>query len=242
MLNVSSLLLAAALARSASAAVPATLPLERVRLGVRDLPGALAWLDSVLGWKPSYRDGHHALVTSGSVKLELTAADADSTVVLALTSDDVDADHKRLVERGAISLSAPTDRPSGSREALLKGPGGVVVELDGPLAQPPDFVFTELLTGTGETPQADATVKVRYVGSIKDGPTFDETHRTGRPALIPLGSANRCWPQALTRMKVGGRARFVCPPELAYGKKGRPPRIPPNATLIFEVELVGISR
>ena len=60
--------------------------------------------------------------------------------------------------------------------------------------------------------------------------------------MIPLESAVRCWSQALPLMRVGERARFVCPAEAAYGHAGRPPRIPPDATLIFDVDLLGIIR
>jgi catechol 2,3-dioxygenase-like lactoylglutathione lyase family enzyme len=216
--------------------------LDRVRLGVRDLPAALSWLDKVLGWKPAYRDDRRALVASGGVKLELEAAGADSAAALALSSDDADADYRRMLERGAVSIEAPSDRPSGFREAVVRGPGGLTLEIDGPLSQSPEFVYTEIAAGSGETPKASDTVRVRYVGTLKDGTVFDGGHRKGRPALVPLGSAVRCWSQGLTRMKVGGRATFVCPPGLAYGKEGRPPRIPPNATLVFDVELVGILR
>ena len=216
--------------------------IDRLRLNVRDLPAALSWLDRVLGWKPSYRGESRALVSAGGVKLELDAADADSAVTLAVASEDADADYRRLLERGAVSIEAPSDRPSGFREAYLRGPGALTLELDGPLSQSPEFVYTELARGTGEAPKPSDTVKVRYVGTLKDGTVFDEIHRKGRPAMIPLESAVRCWTQGLTRMQVGGRARFVCPPDLAYGKKGRPPRIPPNATLVFDVELVGVMR
>jgi FKBP-type peptidyl-prolyl cis-trans isomerase len=78
------------------------------------------------------------------------------------------------------------------------------------------------------------------MGTLKDGTVFGEIHRKGRPVMIPRESTVRCWTQSLTRMQAGGRSEFVCPPDLAYGKKGRPPLIPPNATLIFDVEFVGV--
>lgn len=215
--------------------------MERLRLGVRDLPAAAAWLDKVLEWKPSYRDERRAVVGSGSVKLELVAAGADSEAAIVLLSDDADADYRRLIERGAAPLEVPSDRPSGVRAAFVRGPGALTFEIDGPLAAPPEFVFTETTPGTGATPKPTDTVKVRYAGTLKDGTVFDGAHRDGRPALVPLTAAIRCWTEALGRMKVGGKAQFVCPPGTAYGKAGRPPRVPPNATLVFDVELVGIQ-
>lgn len=235
------LLLLLACARPGCAARSPGPALERVRLDVKDLPAALSWLDKVLDWKPSYRDERRALIGAGAVKLELDAAPSDSSATLALAGDDADADYRRLLERGAVSIEAPQDRPTGFREAYVRGPGALTVELDGPLAEPSGFAFTEVAPGAGETPKPTDTVSVHYVGTLRDGTVFDGAHRKGRPALIPLPDAVRCWTTALTRMKAGGRAKFVCPPELAYGKAGRPPRIPPNATLTYDVELVGVA-
>ena len=230
--------------RALDAAPPkasSTMPvIDRLRLGVRDLPAAVSWLDKTLGWKPSYRDGRRAVIATGGEKLQLDAADADSTATIALASKDADVDYLGMIGRGAASIEAPSDRPSGFREAYLRGPGGLVFEIEGPLAAPPEFIYTEIVAGTGETPKPSDTVKVRYVGALKDGTIFDDAHRHGRPAMIPLGSAIRCWTQALGRMKVGGRSKFVCPPEMAYGRDGKPPRIPANAALVFEVELAGV--
>jgi FKBP-type peptidyl-prolyl cis-trans isomerase FkpA len=220
----------------------APLAMDRLRLGVRDLPAAVEWLDKVLAWKPSYRDERRAVFSSGTVHIELAAADADAPAALVLASQDADADYGRLLARGAVSVSAPSDRPSGFREASVRGPGALVVELEGPLATPPEFVFTETAAGSGTPPGPSDTVKVHYVGSLKDGTVFDGAHAKGRAALIPLASAVRCWTQALARMKPGGKARFVCPPGMAYGAKGKAPRIPPNATLVYDVELVDVLR
>jgi len=222
-------------------ALDAAPPIERLRLGVRDLPAAAAWLDKVLGWKPSYRDERRVVVGAAGVKLELAAAGADSEAAIVLLSDDADADYRRMPARGAAPLEPPSDRPSGVREAAVRGPGALTFVIDGPLAAPPEFVFTDVAPGTGATPKPTDTVKVRYVGALKDGTVFDGAHRAGRPALVPLTAAIRCWTEALGRMKVGGKARFTCPPGTAYGKAGHPPRIPPNATLVFDVELTGIQ-
>jgi FKBP-type peptidyl-prolyl cis-trans isomerase FkpA len=241
------LLLAAALAPRPALGEPATKAaagpeFARLRVGVRDVPAALAWLERVMSWTPAYRSDSRVLYSTAAAPLELDAAPADSSATVVLASRDADADYRRLLERGAESVAAPSDRPSGFREAYVKGPGALLFELDGPLAAPPDFVFTELRAGSGETPGPEDTVKVRYVGTLSDGTVFDGAHRTGRYAMVPLGSAIRCWPQALGRMKAGGRARFVCPPAMAYGRRGLAPKIPPDATLVFDVELVGVLR
>jgi FKBP-type peptidyl-prolyl cis-trans isomerase FkpA len=209
-----------------------------VRLRVRDLHAAADWLEKTLGWKPVYRDGARARYA----RLQLDAADADGGGALVLASEDVDADDARLRQNGAVPIEPPSDRPSGYRESRLRAPGGLSVELEGPLAAPPEFSFTELSAGTGAAPGPNDTVRVRYVGTLKDGTVFDDAHRKGRAALVPVGSAIRCWRQALGRMKAGGKARFTCPSDMAYGKQGRAPLIPPSATLLFEVELIDVLR
>ena len=189
MIRITALLLLLTGSPRVSAAEASVPPIERLRLGVRDLPAALAWLDKVLGWKPTFRTDSRALLAATGAKFELDAAKDDSTATLALASDDVDADYQRLLERGAVSLEAPSDRPTGFREAYVRGPGALTLEIDGPLSQSPEFVLTEIKPGTGQTPKPTDTVKVHYVGSLKDGPAFDQSHREGRPAMVPLPSA-----------------------------------------------------
>lgn len=212
----------------------------RVRVGVRDLPSAVDLLGRLLGWTPVYRGSDRVLFSTDTAPLELDAAAADTKTTVVLSVDDVDALYRALLTRGAVPALAPADRPSGYREASVQGPGAVTLLLEGPLDAPPDFAFTELRAGSGEAPGPEDTVKVRYFGTLRDGTVFDGSHRNGLPAMIPLASAIRCWSQALPRMKVGGRARFVCPPEMAYGREGRPPKIPPNAALTFDVQLFGV--
>ncbi|NNN05747.1 MAG: hypothetical protein HKL90_07585 [Elusimicrobia bacterium] len=234
-------LIISALARAGAAPSNPDRPrFARVRAGVRDLPAAVDRLSRLMGWTPTYRGDDRVMFSTDTAPLELDAATADSLATIVLSVDDVDARYRELLKRGAVSMTAPADRPSGCREASVQGPGALTLELEGPLAAPPDFSFTELRAGTGEAPGPEDTVKVRYVGTLSDGTVFDGSHRAGLPAMIPLASAIRCWSQALPRMKAGGRARFVCPPEMAYGREGRPPKIPPNAALTFDVELFGV--
>jgi FKBP-type peptidyl-prolyl cis-trans isomerase FkpA len=70
---------------------------------------------------------------------------------------------------------------------------------------------------------------------------FDSSVERGTPAQFPLNRVIPCWTEGVGMMKVGGKARLECPPDIAYGAAGAPPRIPPNATLLFEVELLGIE-
>ena len=101
--------------------------------------------------------------------------------------------------------------------------------------------ITMLEEGSGASPKASDTVKVNYRGTLVNGQEFDSSYRRNEPAVFPLNRVIPCWTEGVQKIKVGGKAKLVCPPNLAYGSRGVP-GIPPNSTLIFEVELLGISR
>jgi len=94
--------------------------------------------------------------------------------------------------------------------------------------------------GEGPSPDLDDRVTVHYHGTFPDGEVFDSSRERDEPATFPLAGIIPCWTEALQEMKQGGRARVVCPPDTAYGERGAPPRIPPGATLNFEVELLDV--
>jgi FKBP-type peptidyl-prolyl cis-trans isomerase len=96
--------------------------------------------------------------------------------------------------------------------------------------------------GTGATPAATDKVKVHYTGTLVNGKVFDSSVQRGQPAEFPLGGVIKCWTEGLQKMKVGGKAKIVCPSDIAYGPQGRPPVIPGNAVLTFEVELLEIVK
>lgn len=100
--------------------------------------------------------------------------------------------------------------------------------------------YYDLVVGTGATPQPGAKVKVDYAGWLKDGTRFDTSLERPHPIAFELGKGMVIagWDQGIATMKEGGKRQLVIPPELAYGDGGRPPVIPPKATLVFEVELV----
>ncbi|MEQ1804566.1 MAG: FKBP-type peptidyl-prolyl cis-trans isomerase, partial [Burkholderiaceae bacterium] len=99
-----------------------------------------------------------------------------------------------------------------------------------------------LKQGTGTSPRATDVVKVHYRGTFPDGKEFDSSLARGKPAEFPLNGVIKCWTEGVQRMKVGGKAKLTCPSAIAYGERGAGGGlIPPNATLHFEVELLGIS-
>ncbi len=104
------------------------------------------------------------------------------------------------------------------------------------------LVYQEIKAGTGDQPKATDKVKVHYTGTLTDGTVFDSSVQRGQPATFPLNGVIKCWTEGLQLMKVGGKAKFICPSDLAYGDRGSPPKIKPGATLVFEVELLEIVK
>jgi len=103
------------------------------------------------------------------------------------------------------------------------------------------LVYQSLREGSGASPAASDRVKVHYRGTLPDGREFDSSYARKEPAEFPLDRVIPCWTEAVQRMKVGGKARLRCPPSIAYGERGAGQGlIPPNATLVFEVELLDI--
>lgn len=100
------------------------------------------------------------------------------------------------------------------------------------------LIYKEIKPGTGVQPKSTDIVKVHYTGTLADGKEFDSSVKRGQPVEFPLGQVLPCWSEGVSMMKVGGKAKLVCPSDLAYGDFGRPPLIPGGATLVFEVELL----
>jgi FKBP-type peptidyl-prolyl cis-trans isomerase len=100
-----------------------------------------------------------------------------------------------------------------------------------------------ITSGTGPTPKRGDTVAVHYTGWLTNGTKFDSSVDRNEPFSFVLGTGQviQGWDQGVASMRVGDKARLTIPPELAYGEKGYPGAIPPNATLIFDVELLSIS-
>lgn len=117
--------------------------------------------------------------------------------------------------------------------AAAKEPGAVVT--------PSGLVYRSLKDGSGASPAANDRVKVHYRGTLPEGKEFDSSYKRGEPIEFPLSGVIKCWTEGVQRMKVGGKAKLTCPASIAYGERGAGGVIPPNATLLFEVELLGIN-
>jgi peptidylprolyl isomerase len=133
-----------------------------------------------------------------------------------------------LVAAGAAYLFAPS----------LTGPraGAEVTTASG-------LKYTDTVVGTGPSPRPGQTAVVHYTGTLTDGTKFDSSVDRGQPYEFPLGRGRviRGWDEGVATMKVGGKRHLVVPPALGYGTAGQPPKIPGGATLVFDVELLGVK-
>ena len=103
------------------------------------------------------------------------------------------------------------------------------------------LVSEDLVVGTGATAAVGDTVTVHYRGTLVDGTEFDSSYKRKKPLEFKLNGVIPCWTEGVQKMKVGGKGRLVCPPNLAYGENGSGDQILPNATLDFVVELLEIN-
>jgi len=135
---------------------------------------------------------------------------------------------KKLATCAAAILVAATFQAAAAEPKETKTASGIAITL--------------LKEGTGASPKASDTVKVHYRGTLTNGKEFDSSYGRGQPASFPLNRVIPCWTEGVQALKVGGKAKLVCPPNLAYGSRGVPGTIPPDATLVFEVELLDIQK
>jgi len=111
------------------------------------------------------------------------------------------------------------------------------------ITTPSGLVIEELVVGTGEAAAAGRKVSVHYTGWLTDGSKFDSSKDRGDPFIFPLGRGHviKGWDEGVAGMKVGGKRKLVIPSALGYGARGAAGVIPPNATLVFEVELLAVN-
>jgi FKBP-type peptidyl-prolyl cis-trans isomerase FkpA len=133
-----------------------------------------------------------------------------------------------------VSVSAV---PAAAQNAVLDA----AAKEAGALVTKSGLVYRALKEGGGASPGATDTVKVHYKGTFPDGKEFDSSYSRGTPIEFPLNRVIPCWTEGVQRMKLGGKAKLTCPSQIAYGERGAGGVIPPNATLVFEVELLGIN-
>ena len=111
----------------------------------------------------------------------------------------------------------------------------------GVVALPSGLCYEIVKEGSGAFPKATDTVKVHYTGTLVDGKKFDSSVDRGEPAEFPLNGVIKGWTEGLQKINKGGKIKLYVPSDLAYGDEGRPPTIPPAATLVFDVELLDMK-
>ena len=156
---------------------------------------------------------------SGNKKLKLRDADLEEW------GPRVDA---LLQRRGSPAITREKERGAALAGAEAQLPGAE--RLEG------GVVFRSLQAGDGESPKPGTKVRVKYEGRTADGKVFDSS----ASAEVPLDKVVRCWTLAVPKMKVGGKARLVCPSTAAYGDQGRPPQVAGGGAVIFDIELLGL--
>lgn len=148
---------------------------------------------------------------------------------------------ERRDDEGRIKLPANSDltfsielvgfeSPQAAQPAAAKGE---------PVTLPSGLVIEDMVVGTGAECPRGATVKVHYKGTLTNGKEFDSSYGRGQPIEFPLANLIQGWQEGIPGMKVGGKRRLTVPYQMGYGERGFPPDIPPRATLIFEIELLG---
>lgn len=163
-------------------------------------------------------------VVTGRGTLKMSIEGKDASGVFRYTDTFV----KRLGQWRAIaSQNTPIPTPRGAGEVTT----------------PSGLKYTDIVVGTGDSPKSGQTVTVHYTGTFENGTKFDSSVDRGRPYpfKIGVGQVIKGWDEGVMTMKVGGKRRLIIPPSLGYGAAGAGGVIPPNATLVFEVELLGVK-
>lgn len=157
--------------------------------------------------------------------------------------------------RGYVPLTAAAQKKSGNKTNLILGLVIIVIIVGfgaywfwpkgsgGEIKTKSGLKYSDQVIGTGASPSPGKEVTVHYTGILENGTKFDSSVDRGQPFtfVIGTGSVIQGWDEGVMSMKVGGKRRLIIPPNLGYGASGAPPSIPPNSTLIFDVELLGVK-
>jgi len=140
----------------------------------------------------------------------------------------------------SIALIAQTKKPA---KGSAKTPDGPTAVTGKPTTTPSGLEYWEIKKGTGKLAEKGKKVSVHYTGWLTDGKEFDSSRDSGEPIQFDLGTGQviKGWDEGIAGMKVGGKRQLRIPPALGYGARGAGSAIPPNATLVFDVELMGVK-
>jgi FKBP-type peptidyl-prolyl cis-trans isomerase FklB len=144
---------------------------------------------------------------------------------------------QEMIEREKTRLEEASTKNAAEGKKYLEANA----KKEGVVTLPSGLQYKVITEGTGKQPTAENIVKVHYRGTLIDGTEFDSSYERNEPAEFPVGGVIPGWTEALQLMKEGAKWQLVLPAELAYGERGAGPRIGPNATLLFEVELLEVK-
>ena len=184
-----------------------------------------------------------AIMASQLVPLELSEAERNRVIQGfrdAASGSDLAVDPESYLPQIQALSQARRQRAAAAEAVHAKQFVDAAAAVDGAVRTESGLIYLEKQAGSGATPTPADRVRVHYHGTLRDGTVFDSSVERGTPAEFPLTRVIPCWTEALQRMKTGGKSRVVCPPEIAYGAEGRPPKIPGGAALAFEVELIEV--
>jgi len=151
---------------------------------------------------------------------------------------DMDSYSYEIQELTGLRRKAQAEKQAAANMAFIDK----VAKEKGAVKTASGLVYLSLKEGSGPSPAATDKVTVQYRGTSIDGKEVDSSYDRGQPGEFPLSGLIKCWIKGLQMMKEGGKAKLVCPPEIAYGEKGAGPLVPPNAALVFEIELLGVKK
>jgi peptidylprolyl isomerase len=183
-----------------------------------------------VNWNPT------AIIGAGLIlATSLTVACDSPTTPATKPPETIEADKTAKTTKPVKPKESPSARPLPE--------GFAEVAEDSYTTTESGLQYFDMVVGTGETPADRRVVKVEYSGFLEDGTMFDSSFKRPEGFSFVLGASQviKGWDEGLASMQVGGKRQLKIPGDLAYGARGKPPRIPPNATLIFDIELLEIS-